>query len=75
MKTTIILDDEIYRELAKYAIDELGSSKKMSKIINNLLKKYFGVKKRKFSTIKLGKKVSVEEMEKIVEEMFYGSSY
>ncbi len=37
VKTTINLDEEIYAEIVRESIETYGSTKKMSKIINQLL--------------------------------------
>jgi hypothetical protein len=39
VKTTINLDDEIYAEIIKESIEKYGSTKNMSKIINQRLRK------------------------------------
>ena len=39
VKTTINLDDEIYAEISKESIEKYGSTKNMSKIINQRLRK------------------------------------
>ena len=39
VKTTINLDTEIYRELVKEAVEKYGTTKTLSKIINEKLKK------------------------------------
>jgi hypothetical protein len=39
VKTTITLDDEIYAEIIKESIEKYGSTKNMSKIINQRLRK------------------------------------
>ncbi|MHB1440786.1 MAG: hypothetical protein ACYCSO_07145 [Cuniculiplasma sp.] len=38
VKTTINLDEEIYAEIVRESVEKYGSTKKMSKIINQLLR-------------------------------------
>ena len=38
VKTTINLDEEIYAEIVKESVEKYGSTKKMSKIINQRLR-------------------------------------
>jgi len=38
MRTTVILDDELYRQLVQKAIERYGSAKNLSKLLNALLR-------------------------------------
>ena len=42
VKTTINLDDEIYTEIVKDSVEKYGSTRNISKIINQLLKENMG---------------------------------
>ena len=72
VKTTIILEDDLYKELVKGALERYGTTRKLSKLINEMLRESMAqkklVKRRKRLTIKLGKKLSPEEIEKLAEE-------
>ena len=72
VKTTIILEDDLYKELVKEALERYGTTRKLSKLINEMLRESIAqkkpVKRRKKLTIKLGKKLSPEEIEKLAEE-------
>jgi len=72
VKTTIILEDDLYKELVKEALERYGTTRKLSKLINEMLRESMAqkklVKRRKRLTIKLGKKLSPEEIEKLAEE-------
>jgi len=71
VKTTIILEDELYKKLVKEALERYGSTKKLSFLINEKLKKLEG---KEFSepktriTFKMGRKLSPESIEKLIEE-------
>jgi len=71
VKTTVIIDDEIYRELVEEAVDRYGSTRTLSRLINEKLRERRGraeTKQQKRSTIKLGRELKVEEIERMVEE-------
>jgi len=51
MKTTILLDEDIYEKLVQRAIKEYGSAKNMSKLINKLLREKMRPKHSMFGTI------------------------
>lgn len=71
VKTTIILEDQLYKELVDESIKEYGSTRKLSLLINRRLK---AAKKReakeriRIKPIKLGRKISEEEIEKAIKE-------
>ena len=45
VKTTIILEDELYRKVVKEAVDVHGSARNISTVINAKLREAFGKKK------------------------------
>ena len=66
VKTTIILDDNIYKELIDESIEKYGTAKKLSLIINEKLRNYNKIKnidhdKLKL-TYKLGRKLTNTEI-------------
>ena len=52
MKTTIILDDLLYRKLVQESIERFGTAKHLSETINDLLKTRFMPKQSLFGTLK-----------------------
>lgn len=71
VKTTIILEDDLYKELVREALEKYGTTRKLSKLINEKLRKtiYNEMEiEEKSLRVKLGKKLSPEEIEKIAEE-------
>jgi hypothetical protein len=70
VKTTIILDDELYKELVDESIEEYGSTRKLSLLINRKLRaskaKAYG-RKPKIKPIKLGRRITEKEIEKAIE--------
>jgi len=46
VKTTIILDDDLYKALVKEALEKYGSTRKLSKLINEKLRAYTAPEKR-----------------------------
>jgi len=70
VKTTVILEDELYRKLVQEALDRYGSTRKLSTLINQKLRdEGSGARKRRKerSTIKLGRRLSDDEVERAVE--------
>jgi len=71
VKTTIILDDDIYKQLVEEAIERYGSTRTLSRLINEKLKEPLespkGPKRRR-STVRLGREFKPEEIEKMAEE-------
>jgi predicted CopG family antitoxin len=68
-RTTILLEDEVYRKLVQEAIERYGSAKKLSLLINQKLKG--GEEGRRPSrrlTIRLGRSLELGEIEKLAEE-------
>jgi predicted CopG family antitoxin len=47
VKTTINLDTQVYRELVKEAVERYGTTKTLSKLINEKLREALGKKKNK----------------------------
>jgi metal-responsive CopG/Arc/MetJ family transcriptional regulator len=41
-KTSISIDEELWKEWTKFVIDKTGSARKLSEEIENALKKYMG---------------------------------
>ncbi|MCX8189127.1 MAG: hypothetical protein N3F64_05400 [Nitrososphaeria archaeon] len=39
VKTTIVLEDDLYKELVKEALEKYGTTRKLSKLINEKLRK------------------------------------
>ncbi len=73
VKTTILLDDDLYRRLVEECIERYGSTRKLSKLINEKIRLAYqletGEKRRvKRVRIKLGRKLSPEEIERLSEE-------
>lgn len=69
VKTTIILDDDLYRELVEEAIRKYGSTRKLSRLINEKLRQAkLASKKRERIRIRLGRKLSEKDIEHIIEE-------
>lgn len=70
VKTTIILEDELYKKLVKEALEKYGSTRKLSLLINEKLKKSettstFKIKRK---TFKIGRKLSEKEIDKLIEK-------
>ena len=71
VKTTIILDDDLYRELVEEAIKKYGSTRKLSLIINEKLRQAkISSKRKKRMTIKLGRMLKEEELNRTLEEIW-----
>ncbi len=71
VKTTILLDDDIYRQLVDESIEKYGSTRKLSRLINERLRRSQArveQVREKRSTIKLGRELKEQEIEKMVEE-------
>jgi hypothetical protein len=72
VKTTIILDDSIYKELIDESIEKYGTAKKLSLIINDKLRNYNKIKhtdndKLKL-TYKLGRNLTNTEINQAKDE-------
>ncbi len=69
VKTTIMLDDQLYKQLVNEAIERYGSTRKLSLLINEKLKGHIGQKKKMhITTMKLGRRITEREIEKAIEE-------
>lgn len=71
VKTTIVLDDDLYKELVKEAVERYGTTRKLSKLINEKLRKSVcdtSVVEEKSLRTKLGRKLPPEEIERLAEE-------
>jgi hypothetical protein len=69
VKTTVILDDDVYRRLVEEAIERYGSTRTLSRLINEKLREGRAVIKRgKRSTIRLGRELREGEIKKMIEE-------
>ena len=68
VKTTIILEDELYKRLVEEAIERYGSTRKLSLVINQRLKEsFFGKKeKKRWPTVKIGKELTPEMIEELI---------
>jgi len=79
VKTTVLLDDDIYQKLVKESIEKYGTTKKISYLINQKLRKLEILeehlkerKTRKRLTVKLGRKLPPEKIEELIEESWSG---
>lgn len=72
VKTTIILEDELYKKLVEEALEKYGSTRKLSFLVNQKLKEKETVPVKKARekrlTIKIGKKVTQKKIDKLIEE-------
>ena len=72
VKTTVILDDDLYEELVREALRRYGSTRRLSRLINEILREgLHGVRERGGwgrLTVKLGKPRSPEDVERLAEE-------
>ena len=75
VKTTIILEDELYKRLVKEALEKYGTTRKLSFLINEKLRKLEGgtvSEPRKRMTFKIGKRLSLKDIERLIEEGLEG---
>ena len=69
MKTTITLEDELYKKLVKEALERYGSTRKLSLLINEKLKKCEGLEgPKRRTTFRLGKKLTFRKIEELIEK-------
>ena len=71
VKTTVLLEDELYRELVDESVREYGSTRKLSLLINERLKASKGRGKKgklRIKPIKLGRRITEKEIEKAIGE-------
>ena len=69
VKTTVILEDEVYKSLVREALERYGSTRKLSLLINEKLKgnkvsATVVVERRR--TVRLGRKLTEPELEQII---------
>lgn len=76
VKTTINLDDDIYAEIVKESIEKYGSTKNMSKIINQRLSRRKTETKKRGSRIvfKVREDLAVLDADKEIRKGWEGSS-
>jgi hypothetical protein len=71
VKTTVLLDDEIYRGLVDESMRDYGTTKKISFLINKKLRSAAAKPKKagtKRLTIRLGRRINEKGLEKAIEE-------
>jgi len=69
VKTTIILKDELYKQLVKEALEKYGTTRKLSLLINEKLEESMTQKPRKtWTTVKIRRRLTPKEIEKLIEE-------
>jgi hypothetical protein len=52
VKTTVVLDEEIYDALVQFSQNTLHSKRKVSAVLNSILGEYFGRRKDMFGSLK-----------------------
>ncbi len=70
VKTTVLLDDEVYKRLVKEAVERYGSTRKLSFLINEKLRgssKLSSSARRERLTVKIGRRLSERELEGMIE--------
>ncbi|MGB9716864.1 MAG: hypothetical protein ACPL4E_00265 [Thermoproteota archaeon] len=70
VKTTIILDDELYKKLVQEALEKYGTTKKLSKLINEKLRgeDVWKAHRKERLRIRLGKDLKREDIERLIED-------
>ena len=70
VKTTVILDDELYKQLVKEALEKYGTTRKLSFLINQKLKGRIEMKEEKKKIMEEMKELEMmgEEEEKMVKD-------
>lgn len=71
VKTTVMLEDQLYRELVDESVREYGSTRKLSMVINKRLKASRPTSpkdKIKIKPIRLGRRITEKDIEKAIEE-------
>ena len=74
VKTTINLDDEIYAEIVKESVEKYGSTRNMSKIINQRLRKSDAGKGGKRIVFKVREDLASLDADKEIKKGWEGSS-
>ena len=69
VKTTIILEDELYKDLVRESVERYGSTRKLSFLINEKLRRSEAGSggRGERPTIELGRKLSSKEIETAIE--------
>jgi len=70
MKTTIILDDDLYKQLVQEALEKYGTTRKLSLLINEKLKggERKGRRGKEGLSIRIGRDLKPEEIDRLTEE-------
>ena len=71
VRTTVELDEDIYKKLVEESIEKYGTARHISKLINQKLRTIETGRKDKMiklPSIKLGKKIDWKFVEKVVEK-------
>jgi|YelNatPaOPRAMG01_1025707.scaffolds.fasta_scaffold206906_2 hypothetical protein len=70
MKTTIILDDDLYKQLVQEALEKYGTTRKLSLLINEKLKGggRKGRRGKEGLSIRIGRDLKPEEIDRLTEE-------
>ena len=68
VKTTVLLDDDLYRKLVKESVEKYGSTKKLSRLINDKLRQSGRVPDapKKRLTVKLGRVITQKDLEEAI---------
>lgn len=71
VRTTVVIEDDLYRKLVEESVKRYGSTRKLSKLINEKLResKKPRPSELKLPRVKLGKKINWRFVEKTVEKM------
>ncbi len=75
VKTTILLDDDLYKRLVEECIERYGSTRKLSKLINEKIRLAYSIHERigrerkvRKVRVKLGMKLDSDDIERLIEE-------
>lgn len=70
VKTTVIIEDDLYKQLVQEALDRYGSTRKLSALINLKLKggDVARTKAKDRSTVRVGRRLTEDEIERAVEQ-------
>jgi len=70
MKTTVILDDDLYKQLVQEALEKYGTTRKLSLLINEKLKGggRKGRRGKEGLSIRIGRDLKPEEIDRLTEE-------
>ena len=69
VKTTVLLDDDLYRRLVKEAVEKYGTTRKLSRLINEKLRQSPRAPDHtnKRLTVKLGRVIMERKLEEEIE--------